>query len=147
VRLARKQLPQTARRVADEEDAALSAFGNACRGIEAGRFQWLKDRDDLWRLLVKITVRKARTQLVWILRDKRGGGGVRGDSALSKEGAPTEEKGFDQFEGPELEGIQSTDASLGLFLGRMLGKVAFVETQQSIGVGRCAFRTGAWEEF
>ena len=43
----------------DEEDAALSAFDTFCRGAAAGRFPQLHDRDNLWRLLVVITARKA----------------------------------------------------------------------------------------
>ena len=59
VRLARQKLPTWALRVADEEDVALSAFHCFCRGLEAGRYPQLADRDDLWRLLVVITAHKA----------------------------------------------------------------------------------------
>ena len=48
----------TCRRAADEEDVALSAFDSFCRGAEQGRFPQLDGRDDLWHLLVVITVRK-----------------------------------------------------------------------------------------
>ena len=57
VRLARARL-RGPRRAADEEDVALSAFDSFCRGVAAGRFP-PGDRDDLWRLLVAITARKA----------------------------------------------------------------------------------------
>jgi hypothetical protein len=46
----------------DEEDAALSAFNSFCGGIARGRFPQLADRDDLWKLLVVITARKAIAQ-------------------------------------------------------------------------------------
>src|SRR5262245_15997347 len=59
VRLARARLRGTSRAVADEEDAALSAFDSFCRGAACGRYPRLDDRDDLWRLLVVITERKA----------------------------------------------------------------------------------------
>src|SRR5262245_52985050 len=62
VRLARSKLRATSRTVVDEEDAALSAFDSFCRGAERGRFPDLADRDDLWRLLVVLTVRKAIDQ-------------------------------------------------------------------------------------
>jgi ECF sigma factor len=65
VRLARNKL-QTTRRprtVEDEEDAALSAFDSFCRGVDRGRFPRLADRDDLWRLLVVLTMRKALDQI------------------------------------------------------------------------------------
>ena len=42
-----------------EEDVALSAFKSLCLGAERGQFPRLLDRDDLWRLLVVLTVRKA----------------------------------------------------------------------------------------
>src|SRR5690242_18871300 len=44
---------------ADDEDAALSAFNSFCEGAKQGRFPNLADRDDLWHLLVLITIRKA----------------------------------------------------------------------------------------
>src|SRR5581483_11439827 len=51
-----------------------SAFAAFCQGLEAGRFPDLADRQELWRLLMTLTARKA-THLV---RDqgrlKRGGG-------------------------------------------------------------------------
>ena len=65
VQLARARL-RAARRagaIEDEEDAALGGFDSFCRGAAAGRFPDLADRDDLWRLLVVMTVRKALGQL------------------------------------------------------------------------------------
>ena len=59
VALARHKLEGSPRRVADEEDVALSAFASFCRNAERGRFPELLDRDSLWRLLVVITARKA----------------------------------------------------------------------------------------
>jgi DNA-directed RNA polymerase specialized sigma24 family protein len=66
----------------DEEDAALSAFDSFCRGAARGRFPRLADRDDLWRLLVVLTVRKACDQVERRGAAKRGGGKVVGESAL-----------------------------------------------------------------
>jgi DNA-directed RNA polymerase specialized sigma24 family protein len=59
VRVARAKLEGVPRRVADEEDAALSAFESFCRAARQGRFPDLADRDDLWRLLLRITAYKA----------------------------------------------------------------------------------------
>src|SRR5205085_5062686 len=59
VGLARKRLEGAPRQAADEEDVALSAFDSFCRGAERGRFPRLEDRNDLWRVLVTLTVRKA----------------------------------------------------------------------------------------
>jgi len=83
VLLARKHLGAGDRRAADEEDVALSALDSFCRRAAAGRFPRLEDRHDLWRLLVTITARKAISQVREARRQKRGGGAVRGQSALA----------------------------------------------------------------
>ena len=59
VGLARKTLRARPGLAAYDEDVALSAFKSLCLGAEAGRFPRLNDRDDLWRLLALLTVRKA----------------------------------------------------------------------------------------
>jgi DNA-directed RNA polymerase specialized sigma24 family protein len=82
VGLARARLQGLPRRAADEEDVALSAFASFCRGAERGRFPQLQDRDDLWKLLVTLTARKAAHLRRDQRRQKRGGGAVRGESAL-----------------------------------------------------------------
>src|SRR5262249_7865421 len=70
---ARARLRATPRRVADEEDVALSVFDSFCRGAERGRFPQLSDRDDLWRLLVVITRRKTCHPIRDRQRLRRGG--------------------------------------------------------------------------
>jgi DNA-directed RNA polymerase specialized sigma24 family protein len=77
VRLAYQRLRGAPRAVADEEDVALSAFHSFCTAAEQGRFPQLNDRDDLWRLLVVITERKALNLVRDQTREKRGGGMVR----------------------------------------------------------------------
>ncbi len=77
VRLARDRLRGAPRTVADEEDAALSAFDSFVRGAARGRYPRLDDRDDLWKLLVVITERKAIDQAHRERRQKRGGGKIR----------------------------------------------------------------------
>jgi DNA-directed RNA polymerase specialized sigma24 family protein len=74
VGLARKKLDDAPRRVADEEDVALSAFDSFCRNAERGRFPQLADRDSLWRLLVVLIARKAAHLVRDEGRLKRGGG-------------------------------------------------------------------------
>ncbi len=59
VALSRDRLRGTPRRAADEEDVALAAFDSFYRRAERGKFPDLQDRDDLWRLLFVLTVRKA----------------------------------------------------------------------------------------
>jgi DNA-directed RNA polymerase specialized sigma24 family protein len=83
VRVARSKLRARARRAADEEDVALSAFDSVFDGLSRGRFPDLSDREDLWRLLVTITARKATSQLRRESRKKRGGGAVLDEGALA----------------------------------------------------------------
>src|SRR5947208_11944952 len=63
VALARQKLQSARRRMADEEDIVQNAFHSFFQGIARGRFPQLNDRDNLWRLLVVITARKALDQL------------------------------------------------------------------------------------
>src|SRR5579875_3725647 len=74
--LARARLGGTARRAADEEDVALSAFDSFYRRAEAGQFPRLSDRDDLWQVLVLITERKAIDLMRREGRQSRGEGKV-----------------------------------------------------------------------
>jgi DNA-directed RNA polymerase specialized sigma24 family protein len=87
VRLAREKLGGTPRRVADEEDVALSAMDSFFQAAQAGRFPNLADRHDLWRLLLRMTARKVVDLERYEARDRRGGGRVRGESALDRSGA------------------------------------------------------------
>jgi DNA-directed RNA polymerase specialized sigma24 family protein len=57
--LARKLLSNAPRGAADDEDVALSAFNSFCMRAAEGKFPVLEDRDDLWKILATITVRKA----------------------------------------------------------------------------------------
>lgn len=59
VGLARKKLEGQRAGPDEPEDIALSAFKSFCRGVNKGRFPKLNDRDDLWKVLVKLTARKA----------------------------------------------------------------------------------------
>jgi DNA-directed RNA polymerase specialized sigma24 family protein len=86
VRLARAKLRGNRRRAADEEDVALSALHSFCRAAAAGRFPDLHDRHGLWPLLVTVTARKAAKLAAHERRQKRGGGAVRGESALVPRG-------------------------------------------------------------
>jgi DNA-directed RNA polymerase specialized sigma24 family protein len=96
VSLARGALKGAPRRAADEEDVALSAFDSFCRGAEQGRFPDLNDRDNLWRLLVVLTRRKAAHLKRDERRLKRGGGGVLDQAALARAtGAAEEQADFD----------------------------------------------------
>ncbi len=83
VQLAQSRLRGTTAGPADGEDVALSAFESFFRGAAAGRFPELGNREDLWKLLVTITARKARNCRRDEHRRKRGGGRVINQTALA----------------------------------------------------------------
>ena len=86
VRLARQKLPAGRRRVADEEDVALSALNSFFRGLDRGRFPDLHERGGLWPLLVTITTRKIGKLARRENSAKHGGGRLQGESALIPRG-------------------------------------------------------------
>jgi DNA-directed RNA polymerase specialized sigma24 family protein len=89
VRLAHKKIQTRhgGQAVADGEDAALDAFSSFCRRAALGQFPRLHDRDDLWRLLVVITIHKVAKQ-------------VRYERALIR-GGDRNVHGLDELIGPE----------------------------------------------
>src|SRR5207249_1463051 len=72
-------------------------------------FSELKDRNDLWRLLVTITDRKAKNFVRAETRQKRGSGKIRGESGFhgnakdkkKQNGETSAANGADQFAGDE----------------------------------------------
>jgi RNA polymerase sigma factor (sigma-70 family) len=101
VGLACKKLGDSPRRVADEEDVVLSAFQSFCQRARNNQFPDLRDRHDLWHLIVCITERKASDQLRAQKRKKRGSGLVAGESALADPLASHGRGGIDQVAGSE----------------------------------------------
>ena len=73
VERARQKLHGMPRRLADEEDVAISAFNSFCAGARCARFPLLSDRNSLWALLMAITAHKAADVTRYELRQKRGG--------------------------------------------------------------------------
>ena len=96
VKLVRDRLGSLPRRVTDEEDVALCVFHSLCSGAERGQFNQLANRDELWRLLITMTLHKVVDQGRYARQQKRGGGKVRGDSALMQKADPSR-GGFDQL--------------------------------------------------
>lgn len=86
VEAARQQMRGRTLAVTDEEDVALSAFDSLCRGAAKGNFERLRDRHDLWPLLLTITAQKSIDRIRWETRQRRGGGRVRRESELSRDG-------------------------------------------------------------
>jgi DNA-directed RNA polymerase specialized sigma24 family protein len=114
MKLARKRLRTVPRRMVDEEDVALSALKSFFGAAQKGRFPDLADRDSLWRLLSRMTQRKAVDVLRRHLAQKRGGDAVLGESQLH---APSSiNVGLAQFAsddiGPELTAIVTEQCQL-----------------------------------
>lgn len=92
VNMVRKRLPSAVRRFADEEDVALSALNSFVARAQAGQFAKLENRDDLWKVLVTISLRKAAKYVKRESAQKRGGRNVRGESVFRGAGG----SGLDQ---------------------------------------------------
>ena len=101
VALARRKLRSSRRRAADEEDVVQSAFHSFFRGVAGGRFPQLNDRDNLWRLLVVITARKALDQLARERARRRGGCAVPGELRISPREPGWDEAALEQVVGEE----------------------------------------------
>ena len=82
VTLANKKLSSRVRRVVEGEDVAQSVFDSCFRAVQEGRVPDLKNRDNLWALLVTITERKAFNTNRNMTAQKRGGGKVVGESVF-----------------------------------------------------------------
>lgn len=88
VALARRVLAGRPQRAADADDAAQSAFASFCLRVKAGELR-ASDRNELWNLLGVITDRKARQQARRERAEKRGGGRVLDEGALTRpDGTP-----------------------------------------------------------
>ena len=74
VRSVRHRLYGQNRAVSDEEDIVLSVFDSFYSAVEKGRFPDLSDRDDLWRLLLRMSARKVVDKRRHDQRQRRGGG-------------------------------------------------------------------------
>jgi len=96
VQVAAESLGKAARATVDEDDVVASAFASLCRRAQDGKFSSIEDRRDLWRLLVKITERKAIAQLRRAGRLKRGGGRVVTETDLVASGS-MDGRGLDGF--------------------------------------------------
>jgi len=97
VRLARVKLQAGRPPAADGEDVALSAMNTFFQGMVGGRYPLLNDRDDLWRLLVLITARKAYHVMRDDARQKRGKKRQRATGELN----PDDCQAMDQIVGQE----------------------------------------------
>lgn len=96
VRMVQQKLPPVARRAGDGEDVAISALDSFLVRAREGEFPQLQNRDDLWKVLVTISKRKAVKHIVHETAQKRGGGKVRGESVFVQADG-TAKSGLDQI--------------------------------------------------
>jgi RNA polymerase sigma factor (sigma-70 family) len=98
--LARLKLGGSPRRVGDEDDVVVNAFDSFFRAARDDRFDRLQDRSDLWRVLAMLVARKAARQIEHQMRQKRGGGLVRGESVF-RAADDTSHAGMENLAGEE----------------------------------------------
>lgn len=73
LRLAKARMCGQSDPLVDEEDIVLTAFHSLLSGIKDGRFPDLRDRHDLWQLLIMLTERAAVQQFRYESAKKRAG--------------------------------------------------------------------------
>jgi RNA polymerase sigma factor (sigma-70 family) len=101
ISLARRKLRSARRREADEDDVVQNAFHSFFQGVARGRFPQLHDRDNLWRLLVVITARKALDQLAHEHSKRQGGGTISGQPRMYSGEPEWDEAALEQVIGEE----------------------------------------------
>lgn len=149
---ARVKLRNMPCRAFDEEDVVLSAMQSFFEGMRQGKFSSLGNREELWKLLLTITARKAHGQRRRSLRSKRGSGQVRGESIFGHADPQERAFGIDDVLGeepsPELAAmmVENTQQLLALLDDETLRQVAVLRlegyTNDEIAVKfGCARRT------
>ncbi|MBS0264337.1 MAG: hypothetical protein JSS02_20540 [Planctomycetes bacterium] len=132
-----RRLKALPRRVAGEEDIAQEAFAAFFQGVDAQRFVQLDDRHDLWQILIMLADRRAKDYMRRQLGPQRGGGQVRGDSALQPTGdqPASATAGFDNLASPPIS-PDSADSLIRL-IGRSFPELKDEELQR-IALDRAA---------
>ncbi|HVU86529.1 MAG TPA: ECF-type sigma factor [Pirellulales bacterium] len=82
VAAAKGYLARFPNRTDDEHDIAQNVIMSIYRGAMAGRLNAIKNRDELWWLLLRLTNHKCLDMVRREMAQKRGGGRVRTESAL-----------------------------------------------------------------
>src|SRR5262245_12611335 len=133
--LARQKLQSARRREADEEDVVQNAFHSFFRGVADGRFPQLDDRDNLWRLLVVITARKALDQIAQQNARRRGGGSKNNGQRISSRGVRWDDAAIEEVVGdaptPEfaVQVAEQYERLLGLLGDDKLRRVAVLKME------------------
>ena len=99
--VARQKLGNTPIKFADEEDIAQCVFLSLWRGATTGRFDDIRNRDELWWLLLGITKRKTVDLIRREAAKKRGGGQIRSGTVAGGSGDETDYLTLDQLIGED----------------------------------------------
>lgn len=83
VAFSRSEMSGANRRVADEDDIAAGVMTALCISADRGKLPAIENRESLWRLLLSWTRHDIADHVRRERRIKRGGGTVRGDSAIA----------------------------------------------------------------
>ncbi|MEZ6132421.1 MAG: ECF-type sigma factor [Planctomycetaceae bacterium] len=81
MQIARSRMASLPCAVYDEEDAAISTFRVLCEKLREGRYPELADRDELWKLMLKMLVRKVGRRSEYEATQKRSASRAPIDSA------------------------------------------------------------------
>ena len=103
VHVARRKLVGSNRIVRDEEDVALSAFKSFCIGFRQGRFNAETVQDNLWPLLVTLTINKSIDYIRLQNRVKRGGAVRNNPSSQGRTSVVTLDEIVANTPSPELQ--------------------------------------------
>jgi RNA polymerase sigma factor (sigma-70 family) len=90
VNLARRKLQSQPSGAADEEDVALGAFARFCQRAQQGQLPEVRNRDELRRFLVTMTVRMAIDEFRRERRQKRGGAALAAEHDMPGAGLASE---------------------------------------------------------
>jgi RNA polymerase sigma factor (sigma-70 family) len=101
IELARIRLGTAPKQLADEQDIVNSVFHSLCRGAQAGRMRELRNRDELWWLLLAIAKRRIVDHLRRETALKRGAGRVVSEANLAGDEGASDGFRLDQLVGPE----------------------------------------------
>jgi RNA polymerase sigma factor (sigma-70 family) len=101
IELARVRLGTAPKQLADEQDIVNSVFHSLCRGAQAGRIRELRNRDELWWLLLAIAKRRIVDHLRRETALKRGAGRVVTEANLAGNQGSSDGFRLDQLVGPE----------------------------------------------
>jgi len=112
--LARSKIGRLPHRVLDEEGILVSVFDRFFRAAKEERFTRLRDRDDLWQILLVLTERKVADQFRAAIAQKRGGSSPQ--HKLRQDDAEIREMATDE-PGPEF--VTSFNENLARALGRL----------------------------